>query len=233
MNSQAMGAGARVRARSGRSYYSVLTGTLLGLGLVAFSDNLFTDVGQPSNGMPRMVVHGLFALAWMVLLFVQAALMRSGDVARHKALGPWTFAVGAGLIASTGYLFFSEFAGFDAMPPYVLSNRIFLVLFAIAVVFAWRRRHLGAWHKRLLVLGTVLTLGPVLSRAMDRILGWMVPGRGEGGVDPLFMLAFAGVWTALLASHWVYDYRVLGRIHPVTVGATVALYGVFILVYSI
>ena len=99
---------------------------------------------------------------------------------------------GAGLIASTAYLFFSEFAGFDAMPPYVLSNRIFLVLFAIAVVFAWRRRHLGAWHKRLLVLGqTILPLcghdpaqgSPNLQSFNHE--GGRVPALHEAGLDRL------------------------------------------------
>ena len=233
MDGQSAKTNVRVRERTWGGYYSVLTALMLGIGLVAFSDNLVTDTGQASNRMPRMIIHGVFALAWMVLLVVQANLMRTGQPGRHKALGPWVFCIGAGLVASTVYLFFSEFEGFAAMAPYVLSNRIFLVLFALAIAFAWHRRQLGAWHKRLIVLGTMLTLGPVLSRAADRILAWVVPGRMEGGVDPLFTAAFAGSWTLLLASHWIYDIKVSGRVHPVTLGATAALYGVFLLVYMI
>lgn len=219
--------------RAWRWYYTVLTATVLALAFVAFSDNLVTDVGQASNRIPRMVVHGLFALAWLTLLVVQSYLVASRRVRRHRALGTAAFVIGAGLVLSTGYLFYTQFRGFDAMPPYVLANRIFLPIFAVALVFAWRHRTLAAWHKRLLILGTALTLEPILSRATDRILTWGLPDRTEGSVDPIFTAAFAGTWTLLLVSHWLYDRKVLGRIHPVTKGATITLYGVFALVYLI
>ena len=221
------------RQRPGNAYYTALTGSLLVLGLIAFSDNLLTDIDQPSNKQPSMVIHGLFALAWMILLVVQANHVRSGDLSRHRRLGPFVFAVGTGLVLSTAYLFYAGFPGFSAMTPPVMANRIMLPIFAAAIFFAWRRRHLAAWHKRLIVMGTVLTLSPILSRAMDRILGWVVPGRSEAGVDLLFLVAFAGVWTALLVSQWIYDHRTLGRIHPVTIGATVTLYAVYAFVYTI
>nr|WP_314444050.1 hypothetical protein [uncultured Sphingomonas sp.] len=219
--------------RVSRSYYTALTALMLVLGLIAFSDNLLTDVGQPSNQQPSIIIHGLFALAWMILLFVQANLVRRGKLASHRRLGPIVFAVGAGLVLSTAYLFYAGFPGFSAMSPPVLANRIMLPIFAVAIFFAWRLRHLAAWHKRLIVMGTVLTLSPILSRAMDRILGWLVPGRGEAGLDPAFLIAFAGTWTALLVSQWIYDRRILARIHPVTIGATITLYAVYAFVYSI
>lgn len=214
-------------------YYTLFTFIMLVLGLVAFSDNLLTDIDQPSNKQPSIVIHGIFALAWMVLLVVQANWVRTSNLSAHRKLGPYVFAVGAGLVLSTLVVFYGSFRGFDVMPPQVLANRIMLPLFGVALFFAWRRRHLAAWHKRLIILGTVLTLSPILSRAVDRILTWVVPGQSEGGLDLLFVGWFAGVWTALLASHWVYDYWTLRRIHPVTIMATVALYGVYALVYSI
>ena len=221
------------RQRAGKAYYTGLTVLMLALGLVAFSDNILTDVGQPSNQQPSMVIHGLFALAWMILLVVQANHVRSGNLSSHRRFGPLVFAVGTGLVLSTAYLFYAGFPGFSAMTPPVMANRIMLPIFAVAVFFAWRLRHLAAWHKRLIVMGTVLTLSPILSRAMDRILGWVIPGRGEAGLDPAFLIAFAGTWTALLVSQWIYDRRTLGRIHPVTIGATITLYSVYAFVYTI
>lgn len=221
------------RQRVAHNYYLALTGLMLTLGLIAFSDNLFTDIDQESNRQPSMVIHGLFALAWMVLLVVQAKHVRSGDLGRHRQLGPFVFAIGAGLVVSTAYLFYAGFAGFSGMLPQVLANRIMLPIFALAIFFAWRFRYLAAWHKRLIVMGTALTLSPILSRAIDRILGWIFPERGDSGVDPLFVLTFAGAWTALLASQWVYDRLTLGQVHPVTIGATVTLYSVYALVYAV
>lgn len=221
------------RRRSGNIYYTALTALMLALGLVAFSDNLLTDVGQPSNRQPSMIIHGLFALAWMFLLVVQANHVRRRALATHRRFGPAVFLIGTGLVLSTAYLFYAGFAGFAAMSPPVMANRIMLPIFAFAIFLAWRRRNLAAWHKRLIVMGTLLTLSPILSRAVDRILSWIVVDRSEGIVDPIFMLAFAAVWTALLASQWIYDRKTLGRIHPVTVATTVVLYGVYALVYSI
>jgi hypothetical protein len=43
------------------SYFSGISVLLLLLSIIAFSDNLFTDVGQPSNRDPKFIIHGLFA----------------------------------------------------------------------------------------------------------------------------------------------------------------------------
>ena len=44
--------------RAGGVYFSVTSALLLFLSVVAFSDNLFTDVGQASNHDPKFVIHG-------------------------------------------------------------------------------------------------------------------------------------------------------------------------------
>lgn len=54
-----------------KAYFPVLGVFLLALSLVAFSDNLFTDIGQPSNREPRFLIHGFFALVWFTLLAAQ------------------------------------------------------------------------------------------------------------------------------------------------------------------
>ena len=221
------------RVGTRRLYYTGLTAIMLILGLIAFFNPATSNFARPSQSEPRMIVHGVFALAWMVLLVIQANAVRTGNLTVHRRWGPWVFAVGAALVITTAYLFFEGFKGFAAMSPSVLANRIMLPLFALAVFFAWRKRTLAAWHKRLIVLGTLLTLSPILSRAIGGIFEWLLPERGDSPLEPLFVMSFAGVWTGLLASHWIYDWRVLGRIHPVTIGATVALYGVYAFVYLI
>ena len=213
-------------ARPANAYYTALAVVMLVLGLVAFSDNLVTDIGQPSNSDPALLIHGLFALAWMIMLVVQANYVRRGNTARHRKLGPAVFAIGAGLVITTSYLFYASFEGFDRMDASVIANRIVLPLFAVALVLAWRKRFLAAWHKRLIALGTILTLSPILFRALGGALDILFPGLSEGQ-DAVFVLTVATVWTAILASHWIYDWRVLGRVHPVTIGATIALYAVY------
>jgi hypothetical protein len=45
------------------AYFSIISVLMLSLSIIAFSDNLFTDLGQPSNSDPKFIVHGLFGLA--------------------------------------------------------------------------------------------------------------------------------------------------------------------------
>ena len=214
-------------------FYTAFTGAMLALGLIAFSDNLVTDIGQPSNSDPKMVVHGLFALAWMILLTVQANLVRTGRVALHRRIGPVVFLVGAGLVASTAFLFYTSFRGFDAMSPSVIANRIMLPVFAVAVFLAWRKRSIAQWHKRLLALGTALTLSPILFRVVGGIFAVAFQSMDEASSERLLLVVLITIWTAFMAAQWIYDWQTIRRIHAVTIAATLTLYGVLGFAYSI
>jgi len=41
-------------------FFPIASFLLLFLTIAGFWDNLFTDVGQPSNSDPKFIVHGLF-----------------------------------------------------------------------------------------------------------------------------------------------------------------------------
>ncbi len=158
------------------AYFSVVSVLLLFLSLVAFSDNLITDVGQPSNRDPKFIVHGLFGLAWYVLLAVQANLVRTRRVATHRRLGIATFCVAIGVTLSTLYIFVVIWKGWDRMAVDVRANRLLLPGYAVYMLLAWTRRRQPDWHKRLILAGTFLMLGPVLSRSYDPlIVSWMEP----------------------------------------------------------
>ncbi|MFD2099326.1 hypothetical protein [Flagellimonas iocasae] len=53
-------------------YYPIVSSLLLVLSVLAFSDNLFWDIGQQSNSDPKFIVHGLFMLAWFITFVVQS-----------------------------------------------------------------------------------------------------------------------------------------------------------------
>lgn len=207
--------------RTWGSYFSVVSALLLFLSVVAFSDNLFTDVGQPSNSDPKFIVHGLFGLAWYVLLAVQANLVRVRNVKRHMQLGIASFLVAIGVTLSTLYIFIVVWKGWDQMSIEVRANRLFLAGFATCLVLAWQRRRQPDWHKRLIVTGTFFMQGPVLSRAYDPlIVSWMEPlfPVFTARVDEAgFLLFFCGLWIGFFVSLALYDWKTLRRIHAVTV----------------
>lgn len=209
-----------------RSYFPVVTTVLLVLSVIAFSDNLITDVGQPSNSDPKMVIHGLFALAWMILLALQAWLARARRTPVHRRIGPWAFAVAAGLALSTLYVFYAGFNGFAAMSPEVLTNRLLLPVFAGFTLLAWVHRKQPERHKRFLLLGTLALFSPIVSRAFGRFFWPIYPDPNAAEADLAFAAFFFGTWGLLLASLWAYDLLTTRRVHPATVVGTVIIAGV-------
>lgn len=211
--------------RTWGTYLSITSALLLFLSLAAFSDNLFTDVEQPSNRDPKFIVHGLFGLAWYMLLVAQANLVRMRNVQLHRRLGIATFIVAIGVTLSTLYIFIVVWKGWGHMTAEVRANRLFLPGYAICLLLAWLRRGQSDWHKRLIFTGTFFMLGPVLSRAYDPlIVSWMEPlfpalsaRVDEGG----FLVFFWGIWIGFFLSLALFDWKTLGRIHPVTVVGSV------------
>jgi len=202
------------------AYFTLTAALLLFLSVVAFSDNLFTDVGQASNRDPKFVVHGLFGLAWYVLLLVQANLVRVRKVALHRRVGIATLVVALGVALSTLYIFVVLWKGWANMSEEVRANRLLLPGFVLFLFLAWRNRARADWHKRLVFCGSFLMLGPVLARCYDPlVVSWMQPlfPAFTARVDETgFLLFFFGGWAAFFASLAFHDQRTLGRVHPVT-----------------
>jgi hypothetical protein len=87
----------------------------------------------------------------------------------------------------------------------VLITQIYLAtVFPLLLAAAWLQRHRPAWHKRLIVLTTIL----LLQAAVDRMF-WL-PGVLPGYWSAAFYLDL------LLLVVWVVDWRSLRRVHPAT-----------------
>ena len=60
-----------------KNYFFWASFFLLFLSVFAFSDNLFYDVKQESNSDPKFIIHGLFFLAWFIILVIIFAALFS------------------------------------------------------------------------------------------------------------------------------------------------------------
>jgi len=203
------------------SYFSIVSALLLVLSIVAFSDNLFTDIHQPSNSDPKFIIHGLFGLAWYVLLTVQANLVRMRNLRLHRKLGIATFIVAIGVTLSTLYVFIVLWKGWANMEPDVRANRLLLPGYAVCLLLAWQRRGQADWHKRLIFVGTFFMLAPVLDRDYDRlIMSWAKPLLGEiytAQVDEAAYQIFRwGIWAGFFLSLALYDWKTRSAVHRVT-----------------
>ena len=210
-----------------RWYFSVGSALLLALTLLGFWDNLVSDVGQPSNADPKFVAHGLFCLAWMALLTVQANLVGRGNVRLHRRLGIAGVFVAIGVVLSTFWVFVAVWKGWEAMQVVGKANRILLPSYALFVTAGFLNRRHANRHKRLIWVASLYMMEPVLSRAFDPF-DPLLARFTDSQVDTAWWVFFVAVWNALFLSLFVYDFKVLGRIHQVTAVG----YGWFCIVWA-
>ena len=202
-----------------QTYFSRASILLLLLAIFAFSDNLFYDPGQPSNSDPKFVIHGLFFLAWYIFLVIQTNFIRKGDFSAHRKWGLWGMGIGVGVILSTFYVFYAIYEGWEAMDGGVRANRIFTVSFAGMLIWAYVKRKNTALHKRLIFIGTLYVLGPIIGR---------VCGKLGGDSDLSYFLFEAVIWNGFFISLMYYDWKVLGKLHPATWVGFLWFYGVWV-----
>lgn len=216
-----------------RYYFFSASLLLLALTLIGFSDNLFTNVGQPSNSDPKFIVHGLLCGAWTIMLAAQSWLVGSGNVGLHRKLGLAGFAIAVGVTLSTLWVFVVVWKGWAAMSPEVKANRLLLPSFTLFAALAYLNRRRPEWHKRLVFTGTLFMLEPVLARCFDPLFVPFLVGFTEPQIEATFLPWLFSVWLGLFASLAAYDMVVARRIHPVTTAALLWFAGVWALATNV
>ncbi len=198
-------------------YFQSISILLLVLSLIAFSDNLITDVGQESNSNPMFIIHGLFMFAWFFIFVVQANFIRKGNYESHMRWGIAGMITAIGVFLSTLYIFITVYKGWDAMVFYVKANRFFMLSFAILVTLAYIKRKNRDLHKRFILMASLLILEPILSRVSGNL-------HIENGIAFLVI-----AWNILFISLFVYDWKVLKKIHKITWMGFLWLYIVYVI----
>jgi hypothetical protein len=207
-----------------KNFFFMTSISMLVLSLIAFSDNLFYDVGQKSNHDPKFIIHGLFFLAWFVILVIQSGYIRKGNKKAHMALGITGMFIALGVILSTFYVFVVVYNGWSVMEFYVKANRFFTISFALLVLLAYLNRKNGVLHKRYLYIGTLYVLGPILDRV-----------AGKLNVESLVSIEVfeAIIWNTLFISLFIYDWLTLKKIHIISWVGFIWFYVVWILAITI
>ncbi|QSE98039.1 hypothetical protein [Fulvivirga lutea] len=188
-----------------KKYYFLAVSTLLLiLSLIAFSDNLFTDIGQKSNSDPKFIIHGLFMFAWFITFVIQTYFITQKKYDLHIRWGKAGFIVAIGVFLSTLYVFIAVFKGWHAMEPFVKANRLHMLSFGIFLLLAYLNRKKAAVHKRFVFWAIILPIEPIIGRVSDffMIENWA--------------LFYVLVWHLFFASFFIYDWLTLKRIHPVS-----------------
>ncbi len=153
-------------------------------------------------------LHAGVFLSWIMLYVVQNWLIVRGSIARHRQLGM----IGAGIAAVMvvlGIVTTVMAIEQHRVPPFFPPG-VFLVLdvlgvigFGVLTAWAIARRRQAAWHKRLMLCGTILVMSPALGR--------ILPMPMLGAFAPLAVFASMAVF---VIAGMIYDLRLRGRIHP-------------------
>lgn len=185
-------------------YYPIVSTLLFVLSVIAFSDNLFTDISQESNSDPKFIVHGLFMFAWFGTFVAQSYFIARKKYEVHMRWGKVGFVLAIGVFLSTLYVFIAIFKGWDAMEPFVKTNRLLMLSFATFILLAYRYRKDRIKHKRFIFWAIVLPIEPIMGRVSEvfQIDNWQ--------------LFYILVWHAFFLSFFLYDWHTLKRIHPIS-----------------
>ncbi|MFT3743187.1 MAG: hypothetical protein QM785_02730 [Pyrinomonadaceae bacterium] len=181
-------------------YFSIVSILILVLSLLAFSDNLITDIGQESNRDPKFVIHGLILFLWMLTFVIQANFIRKDNLEAHKRIGMFGMIVAVGVVLSTLYIFVATFNGWNELTFFAKANRFFMASFAVLIFAAYRFRSVPEKHKRLILVAIFYMLEPILSRSL-------------GLVNISLFLTIPLVWNAFFISLLIYDWATIRRLH--------------------
>jgi uncharacterized membrane protein len=171
--------------------------------------------GKADYAAPLILhVHAASFVAWLVLLTAQTTLIRRGNVALHRRIGP----IGMALIpvmALSG--FFAEVYSqrfYIAHPPnsqaFFIIPIWYVVGFTAFATWAMLARRDPSAHKRLLLLATTVIVGAAYTRWWGEELTALV-GDGYWGT---IVNSFTGTHLILLAALG-YDVLTRGRVHRV------------------
>ncbi len=194
--------------RSDRSFFLAMAGAIALTVAVGFSVSLARPQTAFAAAPPHVHIHGAVFSLWILFYLVQNALVVRGSIAVHRALG--MFGAGLALVmVALGMLTTVLALKMHRVPPFFPPG-VFLVLdvasvltFAGLTFAAIALRRDPAWHKRLMLCGTIMVMSPALGRLLP------MPLLGPWGSWAVSATMLLYVLAAVL-----YDRGTRGRVHP-------------------
>ena len=213
----------RIRATAGaeRRFYGGMAIAIIAVAILGFARTYFLRplLPVPTPAPPALThlvhLHAFLFTGWVLLLFVQTRLVAAQRIDLHRRAGILGVAmavamVGVGVLVAL-HAVIRGVAPFG-MDPYrfLIVPLVAITLFAVFVVAGVRaRRRDPQAHKRYMLLGTIALLPPAVAR-------WAL----LLGLGPPVVLAVAALFIVPLV---VWDWKALGRIHPVTLWGGLAI----------
>ncbi len=202
---------------------ALMAAVVLGFGRTFFFKPWFPEARDLAPPESFFFLHGIAAAAWFVLLIVQAALVSTGNVRRHRQLGQYGVAL-AVVVVALG-LYGGLPGGFIGVPVPPLQFLVVPVaaigMFAVFVALAVARRADPQSHKRYMLLASIAMVEAAVARWPFAFMVQPSPVPGMG----MFELTTCLFVAPLVA----WDLATRGRLHAVTLWGGLALVAAFLL----
>lgn len=155
-------------------------------------------------------VHGAVFTLWMLLYLVQTGLVSAGRTDIHRVVGPVAALVAVAMVPlglATAVITKQVTAAAHLPPqgPPLIFPLGAILTFAVLTTWAVAMRKRSAWHKRLMLLGTLAILTTPLARVTRFTHLPLTPPLGGMILTDVLLVALV-----------VYDLRTLGRLHAAT-----------------
>lgn len=194
--------------RHDRSFYVGMSVAMLLTVFIGFAPTLYL---RPATNMaaltPLLELHGAVFSAWMLLFFVQTALVASRHTGVHRKMGLAGIALALAMLV-IGVQTAIEAARLGHAPagipvlPFLAIPLTTIIVFATTVAAAVYFRRRKEVHKRLMLVATIGILTPAIARMLLPI---------AGAAAPPFALLLTDLF---LLPCLINDKRNFGRIHP-------------------
>jgi hypothetical protein len=219
---------ARAPLGSERRFYLGMGFAILAVLFAGFAPSFYLRGMVPAYApylpmTPLVLLHGMLFTAWLLLFIAQVSLISARRTDIHRRLGIAGFAllpamVVVGLLTALGGV--ARHSGPPDVPPLawlavpLLDIPVFLGLIGAALYF----RRTPQTHKRLM---------------LSALIGLTSPGVGRLPIPIPIPILIIGSIVLFMAALAIWDVRSRGRIHRVTIVATIVLVGSWVLRFAI
>jgi hypothetical protein len=183
-------------------------------------------------GKPILHIHGFLLFAWVLFYAVQVNFVANRKMADHRSWGIAGVSLFTALaisivLAAINTIKLGELTGFATQAAsFSIVTFSGIAIITAFITFAIMNVHRPDWHSRLMSLSFI----PLLEAPMARPFAVLMTPPGAVGPPPVFVtLPPSFVIDLLLIAFLIYDRRVLGRFHPVTLWGGIAIIAVQVL----
>jgi len=194
-----------------RRFFLGMAAAMVAITFVGFAPSYYLSAAFAGPRLSLLVhVHGAVFTLWMLLYVVQTGLISAGRADVHRVAGPTAVLVAVAMVplgVATAIITKQVAAAAHLPPPgpplvFPLGA---ILTFAVLTGWAVAMRKRSAWHKRLMLLGTLALLTTPLAR-ITRFTHWpIMPALGGMVLTDLILVGLVA-----------YDLRTAGKLHAAT-----------------